>query len=95
MVPPMTMLRMHLLVQGKVQGVWFRDSTRRQAETLGLGGWVRNLPDGSVEVLVEGPEEGVRTLVRWCRQGPPRARVMGVLETEEPWREEFSRFEVR
>lgn len=62
-------------VEGKVQGVWFRESTRRQAVKLGLHGHAINLQDGSVEVLVWGPEEGLEALHRWLHKGPPMARV--------------------
>ena len=61
-----------------MQGVWFRDSCRREALARGLSGWVRNRMDGTVEVVVEGPESAVAELVAWCRIGPPRAEVTGV-----------------
>ncbi|MBF0624789.1 MAG: acylphosphatase [Magnetococcales bacterium] len=62
---------------GRVQGVWFRESTRREAERLGASGWVRNLPDGSVEARIYGPPAVVEALVAWCRQGSPMAQVLG------------------
>lgn len=66
----------HLWISGQVQGVWFRQSTLQQAQALGdLWGWVRNLPDGRVEVLVAGELEKVKTLVDWCHRGPSTARV--------------------
>ena len=67
--------RVQVRVTGRVQGVFFRQSAREQAERLGLSGWVRNLPDGSVEALFEGERPLVEQAVAWCRQGPPRARV--------------------
>jgi acylphosphatase len=67
--------RVHAFVAGRVQGVWFRGSTRAEAKRLGLTGWVRNLLDGRVELVAEGPEERVEALVAWCRHGPPHARV--------------------
>ena len=67
--------RVQVRVTGRVQGVFFRQSARDQAERLGLSGWVRNLPDGSVEALFEGERPLVEQAVAWCRQGPPRARV--------------------
>jgi acylphosphatase len=70
--------RVRLVARGRVQGVFYRASTREQARALGLTGWVRNLPDGSVEVLAEGPRERLERLVAWCRQGPPAARVSAV-----------------
>lgn len=67
--------RVWLRVEGRVQGVWFRASTRAEASRLGLAGWVRNLPDGAVEAVAEGPREALETLVAWARRGPPGARV--------------------
>ena len=90
----MTNARIHLIVQGRVQGVWFRDSTRQEALSLGVFGWVKNRRDGSVEVLAEGPEEKVKNLVAWCRHGPPGARVSRVHETKEDWKGEFKSFEI-
>jgi acylphosphatase len=67
-----------VVVEGRVQGVFFRDSCRRVAGDLGVRGWVANRPDGRVEVVAEGPPEAVDGLVAWCREGPPRARVDAV-----------------
>jgi acylphosphatase len=67
-----------LLIQGRVQGVWFRESMRREAERLGVTGWVRNTPDGEVEAVVQGPAEAVDALIEWARSGPPMARVDGI-----------------
>ena len=63
-----------------MQGVWFRDSTRREAERLGIAGYVRNLPNGDVEVLASGTAAAVGELARWLHQGPPLAKVTKVLE---------------
>jgi acylphosphatase len=72
-------------VRGRVQGVFFRAETRDRAWSLGVAGWVRNAPDGSVEAVFEGEEERVRSLVEWCRRGPSGARVDGVdVHWEEP-----------
>jgi acylphosphatase len=87
-------IRMRLIIEGRVQGVWFRDSTRRQALALGVCGWVKNRPDGAVEVLAEGPEETVRALVSWCHHGPPSADVSRVHETLEEWQGEFGSFDI-
>jgi acylphosphatase len=65
----------HLHIEGRVQGVWFRESMRREAERLGVTGWVRNLPDGSVEAVVQGSVEAVDALLEWSKTGPPMARV--------------------
>ncbi|HEX5700973.1 MAG TPA: acylphosphatase [Rubrobacter sp.] len=70
--------RAQVKVSGQVQGVFFRDSTRQKAEELGLAGWVKNLPDGQVEALFEGPSERVREMVRWCEEGPRHASVANV-----------------
>jgi len=66
------------VVTGRVQGVWFRDSARRRAESLGVVGWARNRPDGAVEVWAEGPQELVKALLEYCREGPARAAVESV-----------------
>jgi acylphosphatase len=71
----MTLKRLVIVVSGRVQGVWFRASTREEATRLGLQGWVRNLPDGRVEALFEGEEHPLRQMLEWCRSGPPGARV--------------------
>jgi acylphosphatase len=65
-------------VHGRVQGVWFRDSTRREAERLGIAGYAINLPDGSVEVLACGPGEALDELASWLQSGPPMASVTRV-----------------
>ena len=67
--------RARVLVTGRVQGVWFRASTRETAIELGLRGWVRNLPSGQVEAVFEGPRESVEQALEWCSHGPPSARV--------------------
>lgn len=87
-------IRIHLIIEGRVQGVWFRESTRREAVSLGVSGWVRNLPDGTVEAMAEGPEESVRKLVSWCQHGPPAARVDRVREQAEEWEGEFRSFDI-
>ena len=78
------MSRRHVIVTGRVQGVWFRDSMRREAERLGLAGWVRNLPDGNVEAVFEGAADAVEQLTDWCYHGPPGARVVLVVPRDEP-----------
>ncbi len=71
-------------MSGRVQGVWFRDSCRREAQARGVHGWVANRFDGTVEAVFEGDELAVSQCVAWCRQGPPRAVVTGIEVTEEP-----------
>jgi acylphosphatase len=76
-------VRRRILVTGRVQGVWFRESCRDQALAAGVAGWVRNLADGRVEVVLEGPLAAVDEVVGWCRLGPRRARVDGIEEVDE------------
>jgi acylphosphatase len=86
--------RVRIQVEGRVQGVWFRESTRRTAEELGLAGWVRNDPDGAVEAVFEGDEHAVAEAVAWARSGPPNALVTALYEfAEEP--EGLVGFEIR
>jgi len=84
----------HLLIAGRVQGVWYRGSTRDKARELGLTGWVRNLVDGRVEAVACGPRSQLEALIQWCHQGPPAARVT---EVSVEWREgeSFEGFEIR
>jgi acylphosphatase len=70
--------RTHVIVSGSVQGVFFRYETRERARSRGLAGWVRNLPDGRVEAVFEGPDDAVEAMVDWCRRGPPGAEVTDV-----------------
>ncbi len=88
-------VRVHVFVSGKVQGVFFRSSTKDKADELGLSGWVRNLPDGRVETVFEGEEERVEKMVEWCRKGPEYARVTDVEVTPELYKGEFSGFLLR
>ena len=88
------MIRRRVIVHGRVQGVGFRFGVVRAAESRGLGGWVRNRPDGTVEAVFEGDAGAVDALVRWCEAGPRGAGVTGVdVADEEP--EGLLRFEVR
>jgi acylphosphatase len=87
--------RAHVYVSGDVQGVFFRDSARQRAGNLGLAGWVRNLPDGRVEAVIEGPREKVREMVRWCEEGPPHAGVEDVEAEFEAPGGDLDGFEVR
>ena len=87
--------RVHLVIEGVVQGVFYRASTRDQAARRGLTGWVCNLPDGSVECVAEGEEGALQALVAWCQQGPPGARVARVVETWSEATGQLDRFRVR
>ena len=93
--PSMTDVRKHLVVEGYVQGVFFRASTRDKAQELRVTGWVRNQWDGTVEVLVEGEESRVAEFIRWCHHGPPGANVNCVRVEEELYRGEFDGFHIR
>jgi acylphosphatase len=80
--------RAHVVVRGSVQGVFFRAETRNRAQSLGLGGWVRNNADGTVEAAFEGDRERVESMVDWCRRGPAHAKVEDVeVAWEEPQHE--------
>jgi acylphosphatase len=87
--------RVHLWVSGIVQGVFFRATTRDCARGLGLTGWVRNLPDGRVEVVAEGNQADLLQLVAFCRRGPTGAYVDRLEQLAEPWTGEFRDFTVR
>jgi acylphosphatase len=77
--------RVRVIVSGRVQGVFFRATCAAQARTLGLAGWVRNVPGGAVEAAFEGPPQALERMIAWCRRGPELARVDGVeVVAEEP-----------
>ena len=78
----MTLGRAHIVIEGRVQGVYYRASLKEAADRFGLKGWVRNLPGGEVEAAVEGDLGAIDALVEWCRKGPPHAAVDNV--TVEP-----------
>jgi acylphosphatase len=80
--------RLHVVVRGHVQGVNFRYSAQRQARSLGLNGWICNAPDGSVEAVIEGEPDAVRSFVSWAHSGPSGAAVDSVDTDEEPPRGE-------
>ena len=87
-------MRRRVVVHGRVQGVFFRDSLRRLANSRDVGGWVRNRPDGTVEAVFEGDEGGVRSLIDFCGRGPRGAQVERVEEHEEE-PEGLTSFDVR
>jgi len=87
-------VRARLRIRGRVQGVWFRGATREKALSLGLFGWVRNLPDGSVEALAQGPAWAVEDLATWCRRGPSGARVDSLDRSDEAVGDELGEFDV-
>lgn len=89
------MRRVEAIITGKVQGVSFRASTKRKAKELGLDGWVKNLPDGSVGLVAEGEGEAVSELLEWCRRGPAAANVENVEITEGEPEGKLDGFEIR
>ncbi len=91
----MPQVRAQIRITGLVQGVWFRQSTLQTANHFGVNGWVKNLPDGSVAVVLEGEKSAVQAVINWCRQGPEPARVE---DLQVIWKEptgEFRDFQVR
>ena len=86
--------RVHVIVTGKVQGVFFRAFTRDEAVRLGLSGWVRNRPNGSVEAIVEGKNTAVQKMLLWFQQGSPNSIVEKIETNEEPPVDVASTFEI-
>jgi len=86
--------RAHVIVEGTVQGVFFRFHTQEMAEKLGLKGWVKNRRDGSVEAVFEGDRNKVVQIIEWCHLGPSSARVTRVHQTWEDYRGEFDDFSI-
>jgi acylphosphatase len=87
-------VRQRVVITGRVQGVFFRDSTRREAARRGVAGWVRNRGDGAVEAVFEGPSDEVEAMVAFCRRGP-RGAVVDDVRTVDEEPEGLTRFEVR
>lgn len=91
---PADVIRRRVVVQGHVQGVFFRDSIRQRAKAHGVAGWARNRADGAVEAVLEGPADAVERVLRFLETGPPQAHVEGVDVSEEK-PEGLSGFEIR
>jgi acylphosphatase len=87
--------RVHLLIEGRVQGVFFRASAQAEASRLGLTGWVRNSPDGAVEIVAEGERKRIDDLIAWCRRGPRGAEVENVQIQQEAFRGDLLQFAIR
>ncbi len=85
----------HFLIYGNVQGVGFRAATEQQANNLQLSGWVRNLPDGRVEILAQGEEKALQALQDWAEQGPRFAKVANLMVQPVAVNTDFTRFEIR
>lgn len=90
----MSAKQLHGFVRGRVQGVFFRASLQREARRLGLCGWVKNLPDGTVEFLAEGEEQELRELLGWAQRGPTAARVDRVDSRWRSYTGEFTEFKI-
>ena len=86
--------RAHVWITGRVQGVFFRAYTRDAAQRIGVSGWVRNLPDGRVEAILEGEADKVEKMIEWCREGSPMSRVDRVEVLEEVYTGDFDRLEI-
>ncbi len=87
------MKTVHLLIKGKVQGVFYRATAKDVANVSGLKGWIANTEDGNVEAVISGDEEKLQEFIEWSRQGPSRAQVTDVIVTEKEY-EEFEKFSV-
>ncbi|RJX15458.1 acylphosphatase [Candidatus Bathyarchaeota archaeon] len=90
----MVKVRAHVYVSGRVQGVFFRYETRKEAVKRNVKGWVRNLPDGRVEAVFEGEKEDVEKLIDFCHKGPPLAKVEKVEVFWEKYKGEFKDFKL-
>ncbi len=89
------MKTIHVIVEGRVQGVCFRDYTQQQARHLNLSGWIRNRRDGTVEAIFSGDDSDIRSILEWLRQGSPASRVEKVRSQDVTSEEDYSTFEVR
>jgi len=88
-------IRAHIIVSGRVQGVYFRQDTAKQAQKLGILGWVRNLNDGKVEAVLEGAKEDVQKIIDWTKKGPFLARVLNLDIKWQEYKGEFNNFEIK
>jgi len=91
----MEFARAHIFISGIVQGVFFRASTADKAQELELTGWVKNLPDGRVEAVIEGPKDKIEEMIEWMKKGPRLAKVDEVEMVWEEYKGEFGNFEIR
>ncbi len=88
-------VRVHIFVSGRVQGVFFRERTKKKVEGLSVFGWVKNLPDGRVEAVLEGDRKSVEEMVNWAKKGPILAKVNGLDVAWENYQAEFRNFEIK
>lgn len=89
------LVRVHIFISGLVQGVFYRQKTQDIAKELGIGGWVRNLANGQVEIIAEGDKERIEELITWLKKGPAGAKVEKVDFNFENYKSEFSDFEIK
>ena len=94
-MPEPDLARLRMLVRGRVQGVFFRQAAAEEARALGLRGWVKNLANGDVEIVAEGPRRELKIMAAWANQGPRLARVTGVEEEWSEYRGEYGEFTIR
>lgn len=87
-------IRVHAIISGRVQGVFFRRETKKKADACEVCGWVKNLPDGTVEAVFEGRKSRVEEVIAWCRQGPPASKVTKVTILECPFTGDWKSFDV-
>jgi len=85
-------MTVHIKIGGKVQGVYFRASTKEKADELGIRGWVKNMSDGTVEIVATGSDETIKEFISWCHEGPRGAAVADIKITEEAEEIKFERF---
>jgi len=88
------MQQVHLLISGKVQGVWYRVFVQKNARELGLTGWVKNTDEGHVEAMVQGNTDVIESLIKLCRQGPPLADVKNIAVTQEESKDSYTDFAI-
>lgn len=89
------MKRFRIIINGDVQGISFRYYAKKEAQSLGVKGWVRNTSDGNVEIVVEGKREKLKEFVTWCKKGPTFAKVKNVKVVEEEYKNEFEDFFIK
>jgi len=87
--------RLHIIIQGQVQGVFFRNTAKKIAEEMGMTGWVRNLPDGRLEAVVEGEKDKLEKMAKWAKKGPILARVEKIELEWGEYKGEFKNFEIK
>jgi acylphosphatase len=86
--------RAHLIITGRVQGVWYRSYTKDKAQKIGLTGWVRNLENGDVEAIIEGEEKAVEEMIEWCYSGSPLSKVEEIQTIYDKFIDEFDEFTI-